>query len=85
MRLSFRTQAEPRELRFTIEGYYEDGFAFWLDEVTVPVPAHRTSGDVQVWRAAGSTYLWAPGRYIVYVYHDGQKVAEVQFQFLRIT
>jgi len=85
LRLSFRTQAEPRELRFTIEGYYEDGFAFWLDEVTVPVPAHRTSGDVQVWRAAGSTYLWAPGRYIVYVYHDGQKVAEVQFQFLRIT
>ena len=55
------------------------------DEVTVPVPAHRTSGEVQVWRAAGSEYQWAPGRYIIYVYHEGQKVAEVQFQFLQIS
>ena len=80
-----RAQAEPWELQFTIEGYYEDGFAFWLHEVNVPVPAHRTSGHVQVWRGASSTYQWAPGRYIIYVYHEGQKVAEVQFQFLQIT
>ena len=82
---SVRAQPEPRELRFTIEGYYEDGFAFWLRDVTVTVPAHQTSGDFQVWRGASSTYQWAPGRYIIYVYHEEQKVAEVQFQFLRIT
>ena len=55
------------------------------DEVTVPVPAHRTSGEVQVWRGASSTYQWAPGQYIIYIYHEGQKVAEVQFRFLEIS
>ena len=60
LRLSFRAQAEPRELRFSIEGYYEDGFAFWLDEVTVPVPAHRTSGEVQVWRGAVERHISGP-------------------------
>ncbi len=87
LRLLFtlRAQPEPRELRFTIEGYYEDGFAFWLRDVTVPVPAHRPSGDFQVWRGASSTYQWAPGQYIIYIYHEGQKVAEVQFRFLEIS
>ena len=87
LRLLFtlRAQPEPRELRFTIEGYYEDGFAFWLRDVTVPVPAHRASGDFQVWRGASSTYQWAPGQYIIYIYHEGQKVAEVQFRFLEIS
>ena len=82
---SLRAQPEPRELQFTIEGYYEDGFAFWLRDVTVPVPAHRPSGDFQVWRGASSTYQWALGQYIIYIYHEGQKVAEVQFRFLEIS
>ena len=80
MRFIVNPEDERRELRLSIEGYFEDGFAFWLREMTIPVLAGQTSGNIEVFRGAAPTYQWAPGRYVVYVYSEGQKVAEVQFE-----
>ena len=80
MRFIVNPEDERRELRLSIEGYFEDGFAFWLRQMTIPVLAGQTSGNIEVFRGAARTYQWAPGRYVVYVYSDGQKVAEVQFE-----
>ena len=80
MRFIVHPEEERRELRLSIEGYFEDGFAFWLREMTIPVLAGQPSGNIEVFRGAAPTYQWAPGRYIVYVYSEGQKVAEVQFE-----
>ena len=80
MRFIVNPEDERRELRLSIEGYFEDGFAFWLRQMTIPVLAGQTSGNIEVFRGAARTYQWAPGRYVVYVYSEGQKVAEVQFE-----
>ena len=80
MRFIVNPEDERRELRLSIEGYFEDGFAFWLREMTIPVLAGQTSGNIEVFRGAAPTYQWAPGRYVVYVYSEGQKVAEVEFE-----
>ena len=80
LRFIVNPESERRELSLSIEGYFEDGFAFWLREMTIPVLAGQTSGNIEVFRGAAPTYQWAPGRYVVYVYSEGQKVAEVEFE-----
>ena len=80
MRFIFTPESERRELPLSIVGYFEDGFAFWLREMTLPVLAGQTSRSIELFRGAAPTYQWAPGRYVVYVYSEGRKIAEVEFE-----
>ena len=76
---SWDVSGSPREVPLTIVEYYEDGFAF----------RHRSDELVAEKKYVGNTmwfYVglplgkWAPGRYLVYLYADGVKVAEVEYR-----
>ena len=70
----------PIEVPLQIVEYYEDGFAFngWDAELTAE--AGYIGGTEWFSVGASPSNRWAPGRYWVYVYADGQKVAEVQYE-----
>ena len=70
----------PTELTFEVVEYYEDGFPYRRDTLTIE--AHRRySGGVQ-WLSIGPGpgQNWATGRHWVYVNHEGRKVAQVEFE-----
>ena len=70
----------PKELNFEIVEYYEDGFPYRRDTLTIQAE-RRYSGGVQ-WISVGPgpSQEWAVGRHWVCVYHEGRKVAQVEFE-----
>ena len=70
----------PQELAFEVVENYEDGFPYRRNTLTIQAD-RRYSGGVQ-WISVGpgAEQEWAPGRHWIYVYHEGRKVAEVQFE-----
>ena len=70
----------PRELTFEVVEYFEDGFPYRRDTLTIEAD-RRYSGGVQ-WLSIGPGpgRNWAPGRHWVYVNHQGRKVAQVEFE-----
>ena len=70
----------PRELTFEVVEYYEDGFPYRRDTLTIEAD-RRYSGGVQ-WLSVGPgpNQAWAPGRHWIYVNHEGRKVAQVEFE-----
>ena len=88
LHFSFPATQQAQELPLTVVEYFEDGFTYR----TYNIRTGRTQGShsyhVGPWRPGAWIIrgnverppTWAPGRYWVYVYHEGQKVAEVEFQ-----
>ena len=76
---SYSITGSPQELAFEVVEYFEDGFAAGRRNITV-VAEPQYSGGTQ-WLSVGPNppQRWAPGRYWVYVYESGRKVAEVEF------
>ena len=72
--------SEPREVELQLVYYFEDGFVF--DRRTVSFTAEPQYVGGWWWLPVGvsPSGRWAEGRYWVYVYHDGQKVAEVEYE-----
>ena len=70
----------PQELTFEVVENYEDGFPYRRNSLTIQAD-RRYSGGVQ-WISVGpgAEQVWAIGRHWIYVYHEGRKVAEVQFE-----
>ena len=70
----------PQELTFEVVENYEDGFPYRRNTLTIQAD-RRYSGGVQ-WISVGpgAEQVWAIGRHWIYVYHEGRKVAEVQFE-----
>ena len=79
------------KLPLTFVEYFEDGFAYKINDATYTRNAGWTQNSLSFPIGAGPGYTWAirgdveiptwaPGRHWVYVYHEGQKVAEVEFQ-----
>ena len=88
---SLPTGWQTRELPFTFVEYFEDGFAYKIIDNTHTFHAGRTQDSLSYrvgawpgrrWIVMGDIEIatWAPGRYWVSVYHEGQKVAEVEFE-----
>ena len=70
----------PQELVIEVIQYYEDGFPYEEFITSLAVDSANAGGvDIyQVGQTLGDE--WAPGIYWVYLYHEGEKVAEVAFE-----
>jgi len=73
----------PREVQLEIVDFFEDGFMFRRREVTIRTTPgyggsshHIEVGYTGIRRSLGTE----PGRYWVYVYSEGRKVAEVEYE-----
>ena len=80
LHFSYPRIQEEQELRFDVVEFFEDGFAYRH--------RNRTSTFKAGWTGSWSWFSigldperrkWNPGRYWVYAYHEGQKVAEVEY------
>ena len=81
VQLSFRASRTSREVRLQAVGYYEDGYSFGRRYAEFTVEPGQTEHTVNVWfDRPGPGYGWATGRYWVYVYYEGRKVAEASFE-----
>ena len=80
LKYSYNVSGAKREVPVEIVEYYEDGFEIrrQSDKITAE---SRYIGGTQ-WREVGfrPSRKWAPGRYWVYVYAGGRKVAEAQYR-----
>ena len=76
---SYPAANAAQELTLEVVEYFEDGFATGRRSVQLPVRL-LSSGGTQ-WLSVGPNppQRWAAGRYWVYVYESGRKVAEVEF------
>ena len=76
---SFQTANAAQELPLEVVEYFEDGFA--TGRRTVPLTVRLLSAGGTQWLSVGPNppQRWAPGRYWVYVYESGRKVAGVEF------
>lgn len=76
---SYTTADATQELTLEVVEYFEDGFATRRRSISLPIRL-LSSGGTQ-WLSVGPNppQRWAPGRYWVYVYEGGRKVAEVEF------
>ena len=92
LHFSLPTGRKTQELPLTFMTYFEDGFAYRVITKTYSFNAGQSqaSRSLNVGDRPGRTWLawgemeippmWATGRYWVSVYHEGQKVAEVEFE-----
>ena len=67
----------PRHVSLDTVGLYEDGFEFHRGKVELTAEDAYIGGTHLTYLGSGK---WAPGRYWVYVYDSGRKVAEGQFE-----
>ena len=76
---SYDVSGGPYEIPLEIVEYYEDGFEFSRQTYTLTAESRYTGGTF--WLSIGSppSRKLAPGRYVVYVYSEGRKVAEVVY------
>ena len=68
-----------QDLNLEIVEYFEDGFSTGRRTIDVPITLMSVGGTQ--WVSVGPTppQGWAQGRYWVYVYESGRKIAEVEF------
>ena len=80
---SYDLQSSSQELELEVVEYFEDGFPYLRHTFSL-VAERRYSGGA-LWQSVGPGpgQEWAPGRHWVYVYHQGRKVAEVEFEVTR--
>ena len=73
---SYVASGGPHVVQLGIVEYHEDGFVF--NRGTVEATAEEGCIGGAVWRPSGPSPpdIRSPGRYWIYVYADGQKVAE---------
>ena len=80
---SYDFSGRSRQLELEIVEYFEDGFPYRRHIFSL-VAERRYSGGA-LWQSVGPgpEQEWAPGRHWIYVYHQGRKVAEVEFEVTR--
>ena len=81
LHFSYPRIQDEQELNFDVVEFFEDGFFYRHKSRT----ARFKAGWDQAWSwfSIGpdpESRQWKPGNYWVYVYHEGRKVAEVEFQ-----
>ena len=72
--------SEPRDVQLELVDYFEDGFVFDRRSVSFTAQARSSGGSWWLPVGVATSGLRATGRYWVYVYHEGRKVAEVEYE-----
>ena len=77
---SYRVASGPEQTTWELVEYYHDGYAYSRRSVDVDFEPEYAGGTR--WLSLGPTppHRWAPGRYWAYVYEDGRKIAEVEYE-----
>ena len=77
---SYALSGGTREVPLEIVEYYEDGFEF--NRRSAGLTAEARFGGGTSWFSVGVSppRKWAPGRYVVYVYANDRKLAEVEYE-----
>lgn len=70
----------PTELTFEVVEYYEDGFPYRRNTLTLAADRGYAGGVQWLSIGPGPGQNWAPGRHWIYVHHEGRKVAQVEFE-----
>ena len=73
----------PTELTFEVVEYYEDGFPYRRNSLTIGADRNYSGGVQWLSVGPGPGQTWAPGRHWIYVHHEGRKVAQVEFEVTR--
>ena len=77
---SYQVPSGAEKRTWELVEYYQDGYAYSRRSVDVDFEAQYAGGTR--WLSLGPTppHRWAPGRYWAYVYEDGRKIAEVEYE-----
>ena len=80
LKYSYNVSGGPQEVELEIVEYYEDGFVFGRRSRPLTARAEYIGG--KSWYSIGPppSAKWATGKYWVFAYVDGSKIAEVQFE-----
>ena len=70
----------PYEVELELVDYFEDGFVFDRRTVSFTAKPEYIGGSWWLRVGVSPSERWATGRYWVYVYHEGRKVAEVEYE-----
>ena len=77
---SYRVLGGPHETRLEVVERFEDGFAIRRQSVTLTAEEQFIGEATRLRVGVEPAEPWAPGRYWVYVYENGRKVAEVEYE-----
>ena len=70
------------EVSLKIVGYYEDGFEFDLQTLTLTMYPYETNRQLSGWYQTGlsPTAPWLEGRYEVRIYNEGRLLAQLEYE-----
>ena len=80
LEFSYQFDAGSRETALEVTEYYQDGFIYRRHNADLRVESHYNGGTQYYSVGPIPPERWTPGRYWVYVYNKGRKVAEVAFE-----
>ena len=81
-RFAFQRAETRITIPLKIVEYYEDGFAYWDHVFEYYFKPGRTNGWWRTGLGPGGSAPWVPGHYWVYQYHEGRKVAQVEYEIV---
>ena len=79
LKYNYSLSGGSRDLNLEMVEYFEDGFANGRRNIPVTVQSQHIGGTQWLSVGPNPPLRWGPGRYWVYVYESGRKIAEVQF------
>ena len=79
LKYTYSLSGSSQDLNFEMVEYFEDGFTNGRRNIPVTAQPQHIGGTQWLSVGPNSPLRWGPGRYWVYVYESGRKVAEVQF------
>ena len=80
LHFSYPRIQEEREFPYMVIEYFEDGFAYNARSLKTIFQTGWTTSWTWFSLGPSNERSWAPGPYWVYIYHEGRKIAEVEYQ-----
>lgn len=77
---SYQVVGGPHRTHLDVVEVFEDGFAIRRQSVTLTAEEQLAAEPERIRVGVEPPAPWAPGRYWVYVYEDGRKVAQVEYE-----
>ena len=77
---TYNFSGDPQPLELEVVEYYEDGFAYRRVKDVILLSGNGYGGARRYSVGQRPGRQWTPGRYWIYVYHQGIKVAEVAYE-----
>jgi len=79
LKYTYSLSGGSRDVHLEMVEYFEDGFTNARRSIPVTVQSQHIGGTQWLSVGPNPPLRWGPGRYWVYVYESGRKIAEVQF------